>query len=70
MSGGSHHPLTCCDRDCAGANGCGHLGGTQCESCGLYYCSMNIGEDGLCETCAAEREEEERIERQEAEGAE
>ena len=68
MSAGSRYPLPFCDRECAGVNRCGGLGGTQCAGCGLYYCSMNVGEDGLCETCAAEREEEERLERQEAEG--
>lgn len=59
---GHHHPLTCCDRDCAAVNGC-REGGYQCERCGRWFCGNEIDEDNLCEDCAEEarkeREEEE-----------
>ena len=48
---------TCCDWECAEANGC-MVGGIRCERCGGHFCSHEIGEDGLCDECAREREEE------------
>lgn len=57
---GHAKPLTCCDHDCAAANGC-MLGGTRCAGCGLWYCDdeMNVI-DGrcYCDECAEERENE------------
>ena len=50
---GHHHPLTCCDRDCAGVNHC-RIGGYQCERCGRWFCSTDLDEDGYCEHCAEE----------------
>lgn len=57
---GHARPLTCCDRDCAGANGC-RIGGYQCERCGRWFCGDEIGEDGICVDCeeAASDENEE-----------
>lgn len=40
-------PLSCCDRDCAGANGC-RVGGYQFDRCGLWFC-------GDCVPYAGER---------------
>ena len=69
-SRGSHQPLEHCDDECEAANECSGKGGERCAGCGLYFCSIWLNADNLCETCAAEREEEERLERQEAEGEE
>ena len=57
-------PLTCCDRDCADANGC-RMGGAQCPDCGGWYCPPNEAsdEDGRCEDCAERhRRQEEEVE--------
>lgn len=69
------YPLTCCDSDCAGANGC-RIGGYQCEDCGCWFCVDGVTFDGgvcLCDECAERRrrelEEEEQAE-QEAEDGE
>jgi len=58
MSRGHTRPLTCCDRDCAGANGC-RIGGYLCEVCGLWYCGEEMHEVDLCEDCWEERKIEE-----------
>lgn len=55
---GRARPLTCCDRDCALANGC-RIGGYQCERCGRWFCGEDLDEDRLCDDCAAERVNEE-----------
>ena len=61
---GHHHPLTCCDLECALVNGC-REGGYQCERCGRWCCGSELAEDALCKDCAAEvareREEEDEI---------
>ena len=57
MSRATHSPITCCDRDCAGANGC-RVGG--------YRCAYELDERGLCEDCAAQREAAEEAEEREA----
>jgi len=54
--GGYSSPLTCCDRDCAGANHC-QIGGYQCNDCGRWFCGSELNEEGYCSDCAAEREE-------------
>jgi len=54
---GHTRPLTCCDRECAGANGC-RMGGYQCKCCGMFFCADEIGADRYCDRCAAEREED------------
>lgn len=62
-------PLTCCDRDCAGANNC-TMGGVECPDCGCWYCPVNEGDDdGRCDECA-ERHTHELEEEQEAEDGE
>lgn len=69
-------PLTCCDLECAAANGC-REGGYQCEDCGNWFCGHEVveGDDGVCrcDDCAEihrrELEEEEEQE-QEAEDGE
>lgn len=53
----SYHPIRCCDRDCALVNGC-QIGGVKCDKCGRYECAICLDENGLCEDCAAENEEE------------
>ena len=63
MSRGHTRPLTVCDRDCAGANGC-HVGGYQCDGCGLWFCGEDLNQAGdtleyLCDDCLAAREQEE-----------
>lgn len=66
------YPLTCCDSDCAGANGC-REGGYQCEDCGMWFCPDTSGSDtpNLCADCAARRrEEQEAEEEQEAKDGE
>ena len=42
--------ITCCDRDCAGANGC-RIGGYQCEDCGKWYCIYDVEEYMGCILC-------------------
>lgn len=63
----SFHPLTCCDRECAAANGCGAEGGETCSVCGRYYCPVSEGDgEGHCSRdCAAEAETEEEKEDEE-----
>ena len=49
--------ITCCDRDCAGANGC-RIGGYQCEDCGKWYCIYEVEEylgSILCGDCVENR---------------
>ena len=48
---------TCCDAECASANGC-TVGGVSCGVCGLYFCADDIGENGLCAECERELENE------------
>lgn len=50
------HPLTCCDWECAAANGCGGEGGVECPTCGRWYCPVEEegDEEGNCESCARE----------------
>lgn len=60
---GHMRPLTNCDRDCAGANGC-RVGGFQCDGCGLWFCGEDLNRIGdtseyLCDDCLATREQEE-----------
>ena len=50
---GRIRPLDCCDGDCALVNGC-RTGGYQCERCGRWFCSTEIGEHGLCYDCESE----------------
>ena len=54
----SDYPMTCCDLDCAHFNDC-IVGGFHCAACGGYFCSSDIGNDGLCQLCADRRAEEE-----------
>ena len=68
-----YRPLTCCDRDCAGANHCGAMGGVQCPDCGMWYCPTSEGDDeGRCDDCAErhrlEMEEEELGEQEDEDG--
>lgn len=58
---GSANPLTCCDRECAGANGC-EVGGIECERCHRYFCADEICENGMCDECAEEYEREQEAE--------
>lgn len=62
---GHTRPLTCCDRDCEGANGC-RIGGYRCDRCGLWFCGdelETVGDRTLCGDCADEyREEQEESE--------
>ena len=44
---GHIHPLNVCGDDC-----CGHHGGMQCRVCGLWYCTLDINGEGLCDECA------------------
>ena len=60
--------LTCCDRDCAGVNHCGAMGGVQCPDCGCWICPIDGDEDGRCEDCAERHRRE--LEEQEAEDGE
>lgn len=67
---GSNIPITCCDFDCASANGC-RIGGVCCVDCGKYFCATEIDfADGewLCDECAKEREYENNENESEAEG--
>ena len=53
---GRTKPLTVCDRDCAGANGC-RIGGYQCARCGLWFCGDEINrhdDELLCDDCMSE----------------
>lgn len=60
--GGRTKPLTCCDRDCAEANGC-RIGGGQCRKCGRWFCPpLSLDESGLCDECAVENEDCEEME--------
>ena len=43
---GHIHPLNCCGDDC-----CGHHGGMQCKECGLWWCALEISDEGLCPNC-------------------
>lgn len=63
---GHWKPLTCCDRDCAGANHC-RIGGYECEGCGKWFCSTDLDEDGYCEYCAEERRKDEEYNESEGE---
>lgn len=63
---GHYHPLTCCDRDCAEANGC-RIGGYECAGCGKWFCGDEIDQDGYCDDCAEERRKEEEEEESEGE---
>lgn len=57
---GNPSPLTCCDNDCAMANGC-RVGGYKCSVCGLWYCHDHISYDGwecICDDCKAQSEDE------------
>lgn len=49
--------IGCCDADCAGINHC-RIGGFQCERCRRWFCAGDLNEDGLCDDCAEEEEEE------------
>lgn len=55
---GSKRPIIACDAECAYFNDC-RVGGIECERCGEFFCSSEIGEDGLCDECRRERDEEE-----------
>lgn len=60
MYGGSAKPISSCDGECSRANGCA-IGGKRCEGCGLYFCALELDENGMCDDCAEEqaaREEE------------
>ena len=61
-----YSPLTCCDRDCAGANNC-TMGGVECPDCGCWYCpiSHDHDEEGRCDDCAERHRRE--IEQEELE---
>ena len=60
-----YSPLTCCDRDCAGANAC-TMGGEQCQDCGCWYCPVTEGDyEGRCDDCAERHRRE--IEQEELE---
>lgn len=41
-----------CGDDC-----CAHHGGMQCERCGLWFCTRELNDDGLCDECAEGEEE-------------
>lgn len=67
-----YSPLTCCDRDCAGANNC-TMGGVECPDCGCWYCpvSHECDEDGRCDDCAERHRrelEEEELEQEDEDG--
>ena len=69
MMGGRHRPLTCCDSDCALANGC-RVGGYRCDDCGLWYCKdeiENYNGQTLCADCAEEARKHEQEETEEQE---
>lgn len=54
--GGGFRPLTCCDSDCALANGC-RVGGYKCDVCGRWYCCEEVENFNgriLCVDCAEE----------------
>ena len=55
---------TCCDWECAEANGC-VVGGISCARCGDCFCPSEIDADGLCDDCAREKREEEADEEEE-----
>lgn len=61
MSCGHTKPLTICDRDCAGADGC-RVGGFQCDGCRLWFYGEDLermpDERYLCEGCAEEYRKE------------
>ena len=44
---GQTHPLNGCGDDC-----CAHHGGMQCERCGLWFCTRELNDNGLCDECA------------------
>lgn len=61
---GRARPLTCCDGECARANGC-RVGGYQCDRCGGWYCPdldggdfYGYGMNYVCADCAEERRKE------------
>lgn len=58
MNNGSVRPINVCDRDCALANGC-VVGGRRCAKCGLWFCASELDEDGVCDNCHEEQEENE-----------
>jgi len=58
MSRGYWRSLTCCDRDCAVANGC-RMGGYQCHICGRWYCGEEMHDVDHCSDCWEDREREE-----------
>lgn len=61
------YPLTCCDWECAAANGC-REGGYQCADCGCWFCVEGVtfvGDECLCDDCAERRTEEREEEEQE-----
>ena len=58
---GSANPKTCCDHECAGANGC-KVGGIECERCGRFFCADEIRDNGMCKECAEEYEKEQEAE--------
>lgn len=52
---------TCCDYECAMANGC-QVGGLECDRCGEYFCSNELAEHNgeyVCDDCKKEMESEE-----------
>jgi len=54
---GSTTPIRVCDHECALVNGCS-VGGLTCEGCGRYFCASDLDQDGYCDRCAEEREDE------------
>lgn len=55
---------TCCDHECAEANGC-VVGGVECEWCHDYFCAGELEEyNGMyvCNECREEAEMESEVE--------
>ena len=46
---GQTHPLTGCADNC-----CSRHGGMQCERCGLWFCTRELNDEGLCDECEAD----------------
>ena len=58
---------TCCDYECAEANGC-QVGGIECEYCHRHFCAKELGEHNgkyICDDCREEIEDEESEEEEE-----